>query len=258
MLYSKKTIQVRQIDDYGNPYFYDSPSKKFNKKLNDPDRERILYLRAGEHELSFNYRAGSSYANLTKIKANFEAGKSYDVLAIIEKGKVSRLVYDIQYSDTHESILPKSGVSLKQALALKYVEAILQPVSEGKTITLNGNEPEKSVSTSDFSKFYDAYNNKESDYIIEYNSDLTGTYTEKGKTYKSYIGFEATKALIYIKFDEDQSLSKEDFLKLSPEECDRVFDIEDISALGKITTVTVSRSKPDKKGTITLLSICKE
>lgn len=57
--------------------------------------------------------------------------------------------------------------------------------------------------------------------------------------------------------DEEETLSKEDFLKLSPEECDRVFDIEDISALGKITLVTVSRSKPDKKGTITLMSISK-
>ncbi len=253
-----KSISIIQIDDYYDPYrnvsiskAFKTEKKLFDKKLTKEETVRTVYLKAGEHEINFGYSSGGTYAQPIKIKVNFEAGKSYDVLAIIEKGKVSRVVYDIQYSDTHESILPKTGLSLKEKLAIQYVQTILQPVSEGKQIKLEGSDPVKKIDPNDFSKYLE----KERDYIIEFGEDLTVTYTEKGKVHTGYIGFEATKAIIYIKFDDNKSLTKEEFLKLPIDSCDLIFEIEDINSFGKMTSVEISRTKPNKKGTISLSMI---
>lgn len=233
----KKYIQINLIDDFYNAKTLD---KNLYKYLRNCLNERELYLKAGVHNLSFGYYSELGYASGIPVMANFEAGKSYDIIPTLHRGKITRITYDVQYSDTHESILPNSKLSIEQRLALDYANIILKPVTEGKKVTLVGKVPEK-TNDAVFIMLIKLITNRK--IIIEYSSDLTGTYTEKGKTHKAYIGLEATKAQIYIKFDDEQTLSKEDFLKLSPAECDRIFTIEDVSSPFS-PGVTVSKTKP--------------
>lgn len=236
----KKTVSITRIDEYYNQYKAKDKKIKtiYNKKLNDYNKERTAFIQAGEHELEISYQSKTGYANGTTLKATFEAGKTYDVVTIVEEGIFGKTIkYDIQDSETHESIYAKA---LKLGLAIQYVNKILQPVSEGKEMTL---------SAMDFKRTGE---NNKSEYIIEYGPDLTVTYTEKETTYKGYIGFEATKAIIYIQFDEDGSLTKDAFLSMSPEDCDRVFELKEVTSIGPVITVKISSIKPENDAIISL------
>ena len=109
----------------------------------------------------------------------------------------------------------------------------------GKEIVLSAPDPDNKT---------DKTSEKKSEFFIQYGPDLTVTYTEHEAVYKGYIGFEATKAIIYIKFDEDGTLTKDSFLSLSPDDCDRVFEIKEVISIGILKTVRVISLKPAKDG----------
>lgn len=231
----KKTVAIVRIDNYYNQFnIKDTQTQKpYNKKLNDYNKERFTYLRAGEHEIEIRYNSKNGYANPSTLKANLEAGKTYNVVTSLEDSPFGKQVkYDILDAETNESIFAKER---KLRLALQYVDAILQPVTDGKEIILSASDPDKKTDTKTF---------------ITYGPDLTVTYTENGTDYKGYIGFEATKAIIYIKFDEDGTLTKDSFLSLSPDDCDRVFEITEVMSLGIIKNVKVKSLKPAKESII--------
>ena len=233
----KKTVSLIRIDNYYNQFQIKDKETQtpYNKKLNDYDKERFTFLRAGEHEIELRYMSKNSYANASTLKANLEAGKTYDVVTSIEEGILGKQVkYDIQDAETHESIFAKEQ---KLRLSLQYVNVILQPVSEGKEIVLSAPDPDKKTNKA---------SEKRSEFFIQYGPDLTVTYTEHEAVYKGYIGFEATKAIIYIKFDEDGTLTKDSFLSLSPDDCDRVFEIKEVISIGNLKTVRVISLKPAK------------
>lgn len=245
----KKYMQINTIDNFYGADSNKTLDKKLYKHLKKSLKDRELYLKAGEHTFSFCYNSELGYSGGIPMNVTFEAGKSYEIFPIFHEGKIMRVTYGIIDLSTRKSVLPDSELSMDQRLALDYSNIILKSVSEDKTITLIGNvvENNNSADTSlvgGVIAIGKAIANKP--ITIEYSSDLTGTYTEKGKTYKAYIGLDAEKAQIYIKLDDEQTLSKDDFLKLSPEECDRIFKIEDVSLPGR-PRVTVSCTKPKSK-----------
>ncbi len=242
ILVLKKTVSVIRIDNYYFQFNIKDPEtqKPYNKKLNDYNKERVTFVRAGEHEIEIRYQSDKGYANPSTFKANLEAGKTYDVVTSLEDSIFGKQVkYDIQDATTHESIFAKEQ---KLRLAIQYVNTILEPVSNGQDIILSAVDPDKKTDSKT--------TEKNSDFFITYGPDLTVTYTENENVYKGYTGFEATEAIIYIKFDEDGSLTKDSFLQLNPEDCDRVFEIKEVISLGILKTIKVKSVKPSKESLI--------
>ncbi len=240
-----KLVDIRQIDEYKNPYFTNKYSKEpvFDKSLNDFLKVRSVYLLPGEHTFHFLYRTNVSFATGVDFTVTLEKGKTYELIATKDED-YDAVYYDIQDAETHTTIIPGTRLTYRQQLGLQYTAVVLRYINDGNTLVLNGTMPKpnayrgKSVKeiTSNFKT--PAY-----DYIIEYGSDMTVKYTEKGKVYEGFIGYDVNNAVIYIKFNKDGTLTKEDFLNLKPEECDRSFNLKKIVGMDKMISISVSPKK---------------
>ncbi len=178
---------------------------------------------------TIKYNNGRAFtASPNTIRYNLEAGKSYSIVSKTEKDKV---VFDIVDGKTGKSLTNPNNYNIHQKSVLAYVENVLGGVEAGKTVTLRS-------STGDMERW-------------EYGPDLTVKVTERGQPeHKGYIGFSTDKnlqkATVYIKFDDEGTLTKDEFLALKPEQCDRVYELVELSR----TTYQFKAKTPKKKSDV--------
>lgn len=210
--------------------------KYLDKSLASFKKNRTVLMEPGNHVFAVRYNNGKSYTpSPNSLRFNLEAGKEYKIVSKVEKNKV-----------TFDFVNPKDGVSytnpnnynLHQKSVLLYVEGVLGAVEAGKKVHLQ---------TTDGLYWY-------------YGPDQTVQVKEHyNEEHKGFIGFltdkDFQKATVYIKFNDDDELTKEEFLKLKPEECDRVYEIiERADAAGVCLKMKVVKSFDTKSKTI-LMSV---
>lgn len=238
-----KNVDIRQIDEYKNPYFVlphsDDPS--FHKSLNDFLKVRTFYVLPGEHSFNFLFRTNARKAQSVDYTVTLEAGKTYELIAEEEEG-YDVVFYDIQDSQTHTSLIPGIRFTYKQQLAIEYA-GVLEYINNGNNLVFKSYIPNPYLFNKSFEDVLEEYNNSQADYIIEYGPDMSVKYTEKGKEYTGFIGFDASNVVIYIKFNKDGKLTKEAFLDLAPEKCDRVFNLKSVTNTDGIIEINVTQKK---------------
>lgn len=199
--------------------YLDPSLSKFNKK-------RTVLMIPGSHIFVVKFNNGKSYTLMpNSLKYNLEAGQSYKLVSKTEKNKVS---FDLLDGKTGKSITNPNNYNLHQKSILAYVGQVLDPVSAGKKVYLKDNE-----------------------LLWYYGDDLTVTvknaYTKE--EHAGFIGFSTdtklSKGTIYIKLNDDGSLTKDEFLKLKPEDCDFVYEIDELATM-MITTFKLKGIKPKK------------
>lgn len=237
-----KLVLVKKIDEYANPYYANKFSKEpvFDKSLNDFLKLRTFYMLPGEHTFNFSFKTNVRMANSVDYTVTLEAGKTYELIAEEEKG-FDVVFYDIQEIQTHTSLIPGVRLTYKQQLAIEYA-GILDTVKENNLV-FNSYIPNSYAFNLSYEELLKEYNNLQADYIIEYGPDMSVKYTEKGKEYDGFIGFDASNAVIYIKFNKDGKLTKDAFLQLLPEKCDRVFNLKSITNTDGIIEINVTQKK---------------
>ena len=190
-----------------NKEYLDPSLSKFNKA-------RTVLMRPGTHIFVVKFNNGKSYTLMpNSLKYTLEAGQSYKLISKTEKNKVS---FDLLDAKTNKSITNPNNYNLHQKSILAYVSQVLDPVSAGKKIYLTDHR----------GKFW------------YYGEDLTVTvknaYTNE--EHAGFIGFSTdaklSKGTIYIKYNDDGALTKDEFLKLKPEDCVIVYEIDEIAADG--------------------------
>lgn len=237
-----KLVLVKKIDEYANPYYANKFSKEpvFDKSLNDFLKLRTFYMLPGEHTFNFSFKTNVRMANSVDYTVTLEAGKTYELIAEEEEG-FDVVFYDIQEVQTHTSLIPGVRLTYKQQLAIEYA-GILDTVKENNLV-FNSYIPNPYAFNLSYEELLKEYNNLQADYIIEYGPDMSVKYTEKGKEYDGFIGFDASNAVIYIKFNKDGKLTKEAFLDLAPEKCDRVFNLKSVTNTDGIIEINVTQKK---------------
>lgn len=237
-----KLVLVKKIDEYANPYYANKFSKEpvFDKSLNDFLKLRTFYMLPGEHTFNFSFKTNVRMANSVDYTVTLEAGKTYELIAEEEEG-FDVVFYDIQEVQTHTSLIPGVRLTYKQQLAIEYA-GILDTVKENNLV-FNSYIPNSYAFNLSYEELLKEYNNLQADYIIEYGPDMSVKYTEKGKEYDGFIGFDASNVVIYIKFNKDGKLTKEAFLDLAPEKCDRVFNLKSVTNTDGIIEINVTQKK---------------
>lgn len=237
-----KLVLVKKIDEYANPYYANKFSQEpvFDKSLNDFLKLRTFYILPGEHTFNFSFKTNVRMANSVDYTVTLEAGKTYELIAEEEEG-FDVVFYDIQEVQTHTSLIPGVRLTYKQQLAIEYA-GILDTVKENNLV-FNSYIPNPYAFNLSYEELLKEYNNLQADYIIEYGPDMSVKYTEKGKEYDGFIGFDASNAVIYIKFNKDGKLTKEAFLDLAPEKCDRVFNLKSVTNADGIIEINVTQKK---------------
>lgn len=237
-----KLVLVKKIDEYANPYYANKFSKEpvFDKSLNDFLKLRTFYMLPGEHTFNFSFKTNVRMANSVDYTVTLEAGKTYELIAEEEEG-FDVVFYDIQEVQTHTSLIPGVRLTYKQQLAIEYA-GILDTVKENNLV-FNSYIPNPYAFNLSYEELLKEYNNLQADYIIEYGPDMSVKYTEKGKEYTGFIGFDASNVVIYIKFNKDGKLTKEAFLDLAPEKCDRVFNLKSVTNTDGIIEINVTQKK---------------
>lgn len=237
-----KLVLVKKIDEYANPYYANKFSKEpvFDKSLNDFLKLRTFYMLPGEHTFNFSFKTNVRMANSVDYTVTLEAGKTYELIAEEEEG-FDVVFYDIQEVQTHTSLIPGVRLTYKQQLAIEYA-GILDTVKENNLV-FNSYIPNPYAFNLSYEELLKEYNNLQADYIIEYGPDMSVKYTEKGKEYDGFIGFDASNAVIYIKLNKDGKLTKEAFLDLAPEKCDRVFNLKSVTNTDGIIEINVTQKK---------------
>lgn len=213
----KSSIVVVAIDGVENKD--ESLSKLLNLKSESEEyldsyfstykKDRTVLLQPGTHIFAVKFNNGKAYTtSANSLKFNFDAGSSYKIVSKIEGNKVTFDVLD----SNGKSLTNPNNYNLHQKSILTYVERVLDSVSAGKAVTLRTN-----------SGIYWNYGPDITVHVIE-------NYTEE---HDGFIGFitdkDLKKGTIYIKFNDDNSLTKDEFLNLKPENCDRVYEIDEIA-----------------------------
>lgn len=238
-----KLVLVKKIDEYANPYYANKFSKEpvFDKSLNDFLKLRTFYMLPGEHTFNFSFKTNVRMANSVDYTVTLEAGKTYELIAEEEEG-FDVVFYDIQDSQTHTSLISGIRFTYKQQLAIEYA-GVLEYINNGNNLVFKSYIPNPYLFNKSFEDVLEEYNNSQADYIIEYGPDMSVKYTEKGKEYTGFIGFDASNVVIYIKFNKDGKLTKEAFLQLLPEKCDRVFNLKSVTNADGIIEINVTQKK---------------
>lgn len=239
----KKTVSPAVIDDSilasAFPWLKDKEEQLFlDSSLYKATKDRTVLLEAGAHRFGLLYNNGKSYTTSPAfLQFELEAGKSYSIISKVEGSKVSFDILD----ENGVSLTNPNNYSLFQKAVLQYVQHVLDPTAEGNYVKLR--------------IMYDLH---EYWYCGPDMSIIVENYQTKEKK-TGYIGFQTdlnmSYAKIYIKYDEDGTMTKDDFLKLKPEECDRLFNFG-----GRANTASFSFDfvpvKPKIKGSKSLLVDC--
>ena len=215
------SVVIEAIDGLKPVPDIDASLEKYNKA-------RTVLMLPGTHIFVVKFNNGKSYTLMpNSLKYTLEAGQSYKLVSKTEKNKVS---FDLLDAKTNKSITNPNNYNLHQKSILAYVSQVLDPVSTGKKIYLTDHR----------GKFW------------YYGEDLTVTvknaYTNE--EHAGFIGFSTdaklSKGTIYIKYNDDSTLTKDEFLKLKPEDCDIVYEIDEITAdgVGIFVTFKLKGIKP--------------
>lgn len=211
-------------DEADGKEYLDSSLSKFNKN-------RTVLMIPGTHIFVVKFNNGKSYTLMpNSLKFTLEAGQAYKIVAKTEKNKVS---FELLDAKTGKSVTNPNNYNLHQKSILAYVEQVLDPVAAGKKLYLTDHR----------GKFW------------YYGDDLTVTVKDSyaNEEHAGFIGFSTdaklSKGTIYIKYNDDGSLTKDDFLKLKPEDCDLVYEIDEISSdgFGLMLTFKLKGSKPKEE-----------
>ena len=211
-------------DEADGKEYLDSSLSKFNKN-------RTVLMMPGTHIFVVKFNNGKSYTLMpNSLKFTLEAGQAYKIVAKTEKNKVS---FELLDAKTGKSVTNPNNYNLHQKSILAYVEQVLDPVAAGKKLYLTDHR----------GKFW------------YYGEDLTVTVKDSyaNEEHAGFIGFSTdaklSKGTIYIKYNDDGSLTKDDFLKLKPEDCDLVYEIDEISSdgFGLMLTFKLKGSKPKEE-----------
>lgn len=204
--------------------YLDSSLSKFNKN-------RTVLMMPGTHIFVVKFNNGKSYTLMpNSLKFTLEAGQAYKIVAKTEKNKVS---FELLDAKTGKSVTNPNNYNLHQKSILAYVEQVLDPVAAGKKLYLTDHR----------GKFW------------YYGDDLTVTVKDSyaNEEHAGFIGFSTdaklSKGTIYIKYNDDGSLTKDDFLKLKPEDCDLVYEIDEVSSdsFGVMLTYKLKGIKPKEE-----------
>lgn len=211
-------------DEADGKEYLDLSLSKFNKN-------RTVLMMPGTHIFVVKFNNGKSYTLMpNSLKFTLEAGQAYKIVAKTEKNKVS---FELLDAKTGKSVTNPNNYNLHQKSILAYVEQVLDPVAAGKKLYLTDHR----------GKFW------------YYGDDLTVTVKDSyaNEEHAGFIGFSTdaklSKGTIYIKYNDDGSLTKDDFLKLKPEDCDLVYEIDEISSdgFGLMLTFKLKGSKPKEE-----------
>lgn len=211
-------------DEADGKEYLDSSLSKFNKN-------RTVLMMPGAHIFVVKFNNGKSYTLMpNSLKFTLEAGQAYKIVAKTEKNKVS---FELLDAKTGKSVTNPNNYNLHQKSILAYVEQVLDSVAAGKKLYLTDHR----------GKFW------------YYGDDLTVTVKDSyaNEEHAGFIGFSTdaklSKGTIYIKYNDDGSLTKDDFLKLKPEDCDLVYEIDEISSdgFGLMLTFKLKGSKPKEE-----------
>ncbi len=211
-------------DEADGKEYLDSSLSKFNKN-------RTVLMMPGTHIFVVKFNNGKSYTLMpNSLKFTLEAGQAYKIVAKTEKNKVS---FELLDAKTGKSVTNPNNYNLHQKSILAYVEQVLDPVASGKKLYMTDHR----------GKFW------------YYGEDLTVTVKDSyaNEEHAGFIGFSTdaklSKGTIYIKYNDDGSLTKDDFLKLKPEDCDLVYEIDEISSdgFGLMLTFKLKGSKPKEE-----------
>lgn len=211
-------------DEADGKEYLDSSLSKFNKN-------RTVLMMPGTHIFVVKFNNGKSYTLMpNSLKFTLEAGQAYKIVAKTEKNKVS---FELLDAKTGKSVTNPNNYNLHQKSILAYVEQVLDPVAAGKKLYLTDHR----------GKFW------------YYGDDLTVTVKDSyaNEEHAGFIGFSTdaklSKGTIYIKYNDDGSLTKDDFLKLKPEDCELVYEIDEVSSdsFGVMLTYKLKGIKPKEE-----------
>lgn len=180
-----------------------------DKSLETYNSNRTIVIKPGKHKIQVRYQSDDFLTkDPTTLELKFDAGKSYTVAPNTKGGRVG---FELRDGESGEAMSQSNNKTAHQMAVEEYQKTIHDGAQKGTAFIL---------------KYKD-------DIIIEYGKNKTVTYIEKGVEHKGYIEYVASKDLnkgtLYIKFNDDGKLSKSAFQKLKPEECDRVFEIQDFT-----------------------------
>lgn len=232
----EKTVVTEGIDNYViNSATKNSENKK-QGKTNEPEyyeltgglsnstKVRTFYCEPGQHSFTVKYRSLYTYTLFpAKIVAKLEAGKAYSLKSKVTGSKVS---FDIVDVETGKSAIPTSNLSEKQQAILYYVSSVLDKTSDdsqGKVMMIIGN----------------------STYTVTPGMKVSVSTSKSDVKKEGFIGFSTDLKLssgkIYIKYSDD-SMTKEDFLKLKAEAYDEVYEIQGFAQNGEIKSLNLLRT----------------
>lgn len=232
----EKTVLTDGIDNYITNSATKNSENKRQGKTNEPEyheltgglwnptKVRTFYCEPGQHNFSVRYRSGNTYTMFpAKIAAKLEAGKAYSLKAKVTGTKVS---FDIVDVETGKSAIPTSNLNEKQQAILYYVSSVLDKTSDenqGKVMMIIGN----------------------STYTVTPGMKVSVSTSKSDVKKEGFIGFSTDLKLstgkFYIKYSDD-SMTKEDFLKLKAEECDEVYEIQGFDQNGVIRSLNLLRT----------------
>ena len=183
-------------DPEGTPYL--------DKSLALFNTSRTIQIKPGKHTVAVRYQTDAFYTkNPNTLELKFEAGKSYTLLPFPRGNSV---YFELHDGESGDQMSTADNKTFQQKAVEEYKKTVHDGAQKGTTFILKN----KSI-------------------IIEYGKNGTVTYVENGVEHKGYLNFTASndskKGTITIKFNDDGKLTRAAFLKLKPEECDRVFEI---------------------------------
>lgn len=202
-VYNKKESKTaKEKKDPAGTVYLDESLETFNTS-------RTIVIKPGKHKINVRFESEDFLTkDPTLLELNFEAGKAYTIAPNTKGGRVA---FEFRDTKSGEILNPQDNKTAHQMAVEEYQKTIHDAAQKGKIFILKFKE----------------------DIIIEYGKNKTVTYYEKGVEHTGYIEYVASKDLnkgtLYIKFNDDGKLSKSAFQKLKPEECDRVFEVQEIA-----------------------------
>ncbi|MBR5646568.1 MAG: hypothetical protein IKX23_08030 [Treponema sp.] len=184
-------------DPEGTPYL--------DKSLALFNTSRTILIKPGKHTVAVRYQTDAFYTkNPNTLELKFEAGKSYTLLPFPRGNSV---YFELHDGESGDQMSTADNKTFQQKAVEEYKKSVHDEAQKGTTTFILQN---KSI-------------------VIEYGKNGTVKYVENGVEHKGYLSFTASKdskkGTLTIKFNDDGKLTRAAFLKLNPEDCDRVFEI---------------------------------